>query len=127
MQERLQSERDALFRALPDLADATKGKALKAEISAFLQKQGYSADEIAQAADHRAIVLAHKAMQYDRMVAQQAEAAKKVASLPPKQPQRPGTGQAAATDGRTRHMQALAKTGSIDDAANVFASMLGGG
>lgn len=125
MQQRISSERDLLLKALPDFADEAKGKVLKAEISVFLEKQGYAPDEIAGAVDHRAIVLAHKAMQYDKLMAQQKAATNKVANLPPRAPQRPGSGEVAAPDGRTRAMQALKKTGSIDDAAMAFASFLG--
>jgi hypothetical protein len=93
----------------------------------YLQGIGYSPGEISQAVDHRAIVLANKAMLYDSMMANQKNATEKVAKLPPKAPQRPGSGQSTTSgDGRTKAMQALKKSGSVDDAAMAFASMMGG-
>ena len=125
MESRISQERDALLAAIPDWKDEAKAKAGKADLSAYLEKSGYKPGEIAQAVDHRSIVLAHKAMLYDQMVAKQATATNKVANLPPKAPQRPGGGEISPTDGRTRAMQSLKKSGSIDDAANAFAAMLG--
>lgn len=117
-------ESELLLAALPEWKDAEKAKTGKAEISSYLRKQGYAQEEIAQAVDHRAIVLANKAMLYDQMMAKQAATSSKVANLPPKAPQRPGSGNTSALDGRTRAMQSLKKSGSIDDAANAFAAML---
>lgn len=125
-EEALRREAELLFSAIPDWSDAEKAKGEKAALAQYLQDAaGYSKEEIAQAVDHRAIVIARKAMLFDQMMSKQKSATEKVASLPPKAPQRPGPGNVSATDGRTRHMQALKKSGSIDDAANAFAAYLG--
>lgn len=123
--KRLQSETDALLAAIPEWKDEAKANAGKAELTVFLQKLGYSQDEIASAQDHRAIVMARKAMLYDQMVSKQKVAADKVAKLPPKTVQRPGSGEISPTDGRLRVMQNLKKSGSIDDGAAAFAAFLG--
>lgn len=122
---RVAEQMDLLTKAIPEWSDAEKAKTGKAELKSYLQSQGYAPGEVEQAVDHRAIVLARKAMLYDQMVAKQGAANQKVANLPPKAPQRPGSGEVSPTDGRTRHMQNLKKSGSIDDAANAFAAMLG--
>ena len=124
MQSHLEAERDALFEAIPDWKDEAKARSGKAELTVFLQKSGYSKDEIAAAQDHRSIVMARKAMLYDQMQAKQSLAANKVANLPPKSTQRPGSGEVSPTDGRTRAMQNLKKSGSIDDATNAFAALM---
>ena len=118
-------ERKALLEALPEWKDEAKATAGKAALSSYVVRMGYAPGEIAQAVDHRAIVMANKAMLYDQMVAKQAAVTNKVANLPPKSPLRPGSGDISPTDGRTRAMQSLKKSGSIDDAANAFAAILG--
>jgi len=121
---RLSAEAQALAKALPEFADSTKAPATKAEIAKYLVKAGFSEQEVGGVADHRAVVLARKAMLYDQMMAKQTATTQKLVNVPPKAPQRPGTGNVAATDGRTRAMQSLKRSGSIDDAANAFAAML---
>lgn len=125
--EREQAE--LLLKAIPDWSDAAKARAEKAEVAKFLKAAGYTDAEIQGVRDHRAVVMARKAMLYDQLQAkqqqQQQQATQKVQNLPPKPPQRPGGGDVSPTDGRTRSMQSLKKTGSIEDAAQVFASMLG--
>jgi hypothetical protein len=123
--QRLSDEAQALVKLIPEFADATKSQATKAEIAQYLTKSGFSAQEVDGVADHRAVVLARKAMLYDQMMGKQAATAQKLVNVPPKAPQRPGVGnQTSATDGRTRAMQSLKRSGSIDDAANAFAAML---
>jgi len=126
-QAMLNEQGELLLRAIPEWVDADKAQAGKVALSEYLAAQGYGQDEITQVADHRALVVARKAMLYDQLMSKQAEAAKKVAPLPlpPKAPQRPGAG-VAPTDGRTRAVQSLKRSGSVDDAAHVFAAMLGG-
>lgn len=121
----LAHESELLAKAIPGWSDAEKAKAGKAELTKYLKETyGFDDARLAQVADHRALVMARKAMLYDQMQAKQAQATDKVAKLPPKAPMRPGSGDISPTDGRTRAMQSLKKSGSIDDAANAFAAML---
>lgn len=123
--QRLAQESELLVKAIPEWTDSTKAKSGKAELTKYLKDAfGFSDENLAQVVDHRALVMARKAMLYDQLQSKQASAAEKVAKLPPKAPQRPGSGDLSPTDGRTRAMQSLKKTGSIDDAANAFAAML---
>ena len=121
----LAQQAELLTKAIPDWTDESKAKAEKASLSEYLTQLGFSREEVGQVADHRAVVMARKAMLYDQLMNKQADATKKVANLPPKAPQRPGAG-VAPTDGRTRAVQSLKRSGSVDDAAHVFAAMLGG-
>ena len=122
-QQHLSEQSQLLLKAIPEWSDESKFQTEKTAVTEFLRKAGFSDEEIGRAADHRAVVMARKAMLYDQMVSKQAGATSKVANLPPKAPQRPGTG-ISPTDGRTRAMQSLKRSGSIDDAANAFAAML---
>ena len=122
--QRLTAEAEALVKVFPEFADATKAQATKAEIAGYLKKAGFSDSEVGNVADHRAVVLARKAMLYDQMMGKQAATAQKLVNVPPKAPQRPGVSNISSTDGRTRAMQSLKRSGSMDDAANAFAAML---
>jgi hypothetical protein len=121
----LLQEAELLTKAIPDWSNPVKAKAGKAELTKYLKDTyGFDDARLAQVADHRALVMARKAMLYDQMQQKQAKVTDKVANLPPKAPLRPGSGDHSPTDGRTRAMQTLKRTGSIDDAANAFAAML---
>lgn len=91
-QERLQQEMAALSRVIPDFANPEKAPKIQAELRNYMLKAGGTEQELAALADHRILVLAHKAMQYDNMVAAQKTAkAKAVAPSPQKPVLRPGT------------------------------------
>ena len=122
----LAQQRELLVKALPEFGDEKAAPKVKEELLSYLRQTGFTDDEIGNATDHRAMVLARKAQLYDQLIAKQGEAQKKVQNLPPRAPQKPGTGNVSALDGRTRTMQALKKSGSVEDAAQAFAAMLGG-
>ena len=123
--QHLAQQAELLGKAHADFADPVKSATLKSELSSYLQKSGYSGAEVSGVTDHRAVVMARKAMLYDQMTAKQSATADKLVNLPPKAPQRPGVANTGATDGRNKAVQSLSRSGSIDDAARAFASMLG--
>jgi hypothetical protein len=84
--------------------------------------EGYEPQSLSQITDARAVVLARKAMLYDKVVAKASAAAKKVASLPTRM-ERPGVSE-QGLDRRTSAYQRLSKSGSLNDAADIFASLL---
>lgn len=118
----LEQQQAELLAKLPDWKDANKAKAEKTAIREFLQDAGFSDGEINNVADSRAILMARKAMLYDQMVSKAQAAAKKVETLP-KKVERPGA-EGVALDKRTATYQRFAKSGSMQDAASVFASLL---
>lgn len=122
--ERLEIERGLLLEALPEWKDAEKEKAGHAELSNFLKSLGFSQSDIGGISDYRAVLLARDAMLYRQSQQKAKSVVEKVSKLPPKAPQKPGNG-IQPTDGRTKHMQNLKRSGSIDDAANAFAAYLG--
>jgi hypothetical protein len=121
---RLIQEHQALLGKLPEWKDAAKAKAEGDAIKQYLMNDGgYTAEET-DVRDHRAVVLARKAMLYDQMMAKASAAAKRVANVPTKV-ERPGVPtERSPLDGRTAAFQRLSKSGSIDDAAAVFNSLL---
>lgn len=122
----LEVERAALLAAIPDWQDEAKAKAGMAEVSAYLKQQGLSDSEIDGLADHRAVVLARKAMLYDRDV-KTADAEKKRVVRIGKRRLKPGAQPDAGEMQRERRrndMQKFVKGGgNVDDAAALLESM----
>lgn len=118
----LEQQQEMLLAKLPEWKDAKKASEDKAAIRSYLLEQGYEKEAVESIADARAVLVARKAMLYDQMISKASAAAKKVATLPTKV-ERPGTGR-TGLDQRTSAFQKLAKSGSVDDAAAVFRSIL---
>lgn len=118
----LQQQQEELLAKLPDWRDEAKAKAEKIALREYLLSQGYKEQDVAAVADHKAVLMARKAMLYDQMISKANAAAKKVASVP--RIEKPGTGVNPGIDKRGAAYQRLGKSGSIDDAAAVFASLL---
>lgn len=124
---RLGDEVQKLIEALPDWKDPAKAESERAALHVSLKSSGFTPDEIEGLTDHRHVVVARKAMLYDQMMAKQAQAGQtltqKLAKVPPARAERPGGGaEPNLTDGRTRNMKALNRSGRIEDAAAVLAS-----
>lgn len=120
LKERVQQERAKLIEKLPAFGDPEKGKALASEIKSFLKGQGYTDEEIGGAYDHRALTIAHDAMQYRKAQKAKAEAAKQAKTVP--QVQKPGN--ATKADPRQAAVSAaterFGQTGKVEDLAAVL-------
>lgn len=123
IQSYLSQQQEELLAKLPDWKDETKAKADKAALRDYLVKEGYDESAIAGVMDAKAVLIARKAMLYDQMVSKAQVATKKVANLPQKV-ERPGTGANPNLDRRSSAFQRLSKSGRVEDAAAVFASIL---
>lgn len=122
LKEKIQQERTRLAEKIPAFADPEKGKALAGELKAFLREVGFSAEDIGGVYDHRALVLAHDAMQYRKAQKAKVEAAKQGKVVP--QVQKPGT--ATRTDAKASAVSAAeeryAKSHSAKDLAALLAA-----
>jgi hypothetical protein len=120
----LAEQHEQLLAKLPEWKDPAKAKAEVAKIKEYLGQQGFDERE-SDFTDHRNVILARKAMQFDALMAKAKEATKKVSALPTKV-ERPGNAESApkATDGRTAAMKRLSQTGSVSDAAAIFAQFV---
>lgn len=87
----LAREREALLTALPDWRDQEKAKAEMSELRSYLQDVGYQDREIDSAVDHRAILLARKAMLFDRNAKQASDVVAKKVVRVGKKPLKPGS------------------------------------
>lgn len=121
--EHIKRQREELIAKVPEWKDEGKRKADVAAIKEYLTNAGYSAAEIENVSDHRAIMNVRKAMLYDKMIAQAKEATKKVAATPQKV-ERPGNADSGSVDKRAAAYQKLSRTGRVSDAAKVFESLL---
>lgn len=117
--KRVAEESEKLGEKLPEFRDAAKREPFMAKLKSYLKAEiGYSDAEISRAADHRDIIVAHKAMLWDE--AQKAKAKVKTVDVPT--PVKPG--RAAAQNGKGEDLNnargALKKSGSISAFAEVL-------
>ncbi|UOD28779.1 hypothetical protein INH39_25560 [Massilia violaceinigra] len=112
-----------LLAKIPEWKDGAKARAEAGAINEYLNRQGFAEQDVSAITDHRQLVLARKAMQYDALIERAGKAVKKVAALPVKA-ERSGSAEVSKPDGRTEAMKRLGKTGSINDAADAFSKFL---
>ena len=125
-QQQLEQARNWLTEVgIPEWKDAEKAKAERAALKTYGQKYGYSAEELSQVADPRAVVLLRKAMLYDKLQERKGQITpvKKTATpvLKPGASSKPVTKKSSEMKSAK---QRLAKSGSVRDAAEVFKSFL---
>lgn len=122
-QNHLKAQQEELLAKLPDWKDEAKAKAETTAIREYLASAGFPEQDINSVADAKVVVIARKAMLYDQMLNKAQAAQKKVATLPQKV-ERPGNGANPGLDKRSSSFQKLSKSGRVEDAAAVFASLL---
>jgi len=84
--KRIEQERKNLIDKLPEWKDTAKASREIAEVRSFMADAGYTADEIDNLTDHRDVILARKAMLYDRLMAKVPKAKPAPAAPPPPPP-----------------------------------------
>jgi 2,3-bisphosphoglycerate-independent phosphoglycerate mutase len=114
--ESVRTNEAKLLEALPDWRDSTKRAAEQREIANHLIQLGYTPDELNELTDHRAVLVARKAMLWDRAQAVKAKQTQE-AKNPPKVV-KPGTAN-SPTNAKTQQIQQLAqkakRSGRDDD------------
>ena len=115
-------EQQKLLNALPEWKDPAKAKDEASAVDGYLQKAGFSEQERNGIADHRVIVVARKAMLYDQLMQQQAQATQRVEKLPPRV-EKPGNG-VRPGDGRTQALKRHAQSGSVESGAAAILQLL---
>lgn len=122
-QETLIRERQALIQSVPDWSDKTKFEAEAADIRGYLANSGFNADEIGSLVDHRHVIVARKAMLYDKLMAGKPAVTKKVAEAPkPVKSTAPQTSKSKEAYTKTR--QELRKTGRTEYAERAIEALL---
>jgi len=123
--------RPKLLEAVPDIANEQKAPAILKAIVDYAISQGIPESVFAENADSISsaeLLLAWKASEYDRIKGAQNKVKETPAPKPATPSARPGvaTSRSASKAANLRKAQdRLAKSGSIDDAASVFKTILG--
>lgn len=123
-QEYVSNQREEMLAKIPAWSDASKAKAEMSQVAQYLKNElGYADSDINDITDHRPVVMARKAMLYDQMMAKVDLSTKKVANLPTRV-EHPGAGSASSGDQQRAAFKRLSKSGSTQDAAALFATIL---
>lgn len=119
-QDLLLREQREMLRAIPEWRDDKVADTERTALVEYMRDSGYRAEEINGVTDHRALVLARKAMLFDRMKKDGDVAKKKVVKLQ-KKVVKPGSRQSSAEASQNRERQVVkahrANPKSIDAAA----------
>ena len=118
------TEAEKLARAIPDFADKEKGEPVRKEIRNFAKSIGWSDQELASVYDSRAVLTLYKAMQYDKLMQNKPDVAKKVSQAP--KMLKAGASQQRTPDqeGVKKQKQQLKRSGRVADAAGLFERFL---
>ena len=124
----VEREQNAMLAAIPEWRNEEVRNAEQAKVREYLfDTIGYLGDEIDQTYDHRAVVMARKAMLFDESQKQASAATKKVVKIG-KNVLKPGAKQSKAETKQNQEsaMRArLRKSGHVDDAAALIQHRLG--
>ena len=116
-QQQVTAEYDMLLEKLPEWRDEKKAQNEKTDLAKYLIAQGFSEQDVAQAVDHRIILMARKAMLYEQGQKKTAVAKKKVTKIP--KVIKPGTKKSTGQQNRdqiTRLETRVRQTGKMTDA-----------
>ena len=117
MKKVLHEETQKLVSVMPEWGDNEKRKEIITGIREYATSHGYSQEELATLADHRALIMLHKAMQFDN-ISQSDIKAKKIKNKP--KVVRSGKGKSSKEDSskkRAVQMKRLKGSGRVDDAS----------
>ena len=122
----LKEEGSKLLEAIPEWHDSDKAKTGKTELASYLKSEyGFDDQAIGNLIDHRSVVIARKAMLYDRMNNKAKVAEKKVSKLP--KIMKPGAKKGkdeVKSYKRTEQLKRLRKSGHVNDAAELFKELI---
>ena len=119
----MSQQSDLLIQKIPSWKNADKATAEKGELRNYLKDNGFDDNETSQVTDHRHVILIRKAMQMDKLLKQSTEATKKVQQAPLRVERSGTVGKEADTLAKAA-IAKLGRSGSIEDAASAFATLL---
>lgn len=118
----LAKEETQLVEKFPAMADPAKKETFKAEMAKFLAPYGYSAEDVKNATDHRAILIARDLMRAKRLQAKAGQTKQKVEGKP-KMVTKTRRGPSAESKNKQVRAERLKERGHFDDAVAVLADM----
>lgn len=119
--ETMQRESQAVLEKIPEWGDSKVASAERAEVGKYLQSTGFSVEELNGLMDHRQVLVARKAMLYDKLMQAKPEVKQKLDKTPVKV-SKSGSRTAMQPNSNKALEQRLAKTGKVEDAAALFKS-----
>ncbi|MBR2818216.1 MAG: hypothetical protein IKE60_26375 [Reyranella sp.] len=119
-QSYLADSANKLRQSIPSWSNEELGRQELNQMKEYARALGYSDQEINLASDHRALLAIYKAMKYDALQksAKTLKPVKASATLPAGSPQR-----SIKQSKRADAFKRLARSGSVEDAAEIFAGM----
>lgn len=124
-QQLLSQEQQKLASALPDYADAEKGKQLRADIKSYGKKVGFTDQELGSVVDSRMVQVLHKAMLLDKLEQSNPEVQKRVQKAPKMLKAGTRASSSNAVEQTKKLKAQLRKSGNTRDAQAVFERILG--
>jgi hypothetical protein len=118
----VESQREELQKLVPEARDKAKWDALRPKIRDYATSIGFSEEEVKSTYDARAVAALVKAMRYDELMSNKPKPV--TAKAPTSAPSQAAAPTRKHTDLGKARMR-LAKTGSVRDAAAVFAKIPG--
>lgn len=124
--EVLAEQRRILTEKIPEFADPEKGRKFADDLTANLAHYGYAPEEVRQAVDHRAILVARDAMRWRQHEAALKTADAKRTAQPAPTVQKPGAPAQVSNAQKQRDakMSQLRRSGSLRDAAAILSDLL---
>lgn len=122
-QQYLQEQAQQLIERLPEWKDPDTAKAEKTAVAEYLLNQGFTQEDISAASDHRMVIMARKAMLYDKGKDKAGVVEKKIVKIP--KVLKPGSPKPQEQVNRERQNQVKAKlrsTGSLESALELLRS-----
>lgn len=122
-QQYLQEQAQQLIERLPEWKDPNTAKAEKTAVAEYLLNQGFTQEDISAASDHRMVIMARKAMLYDKGKDKAGVVEKKITKIP--KVLKPGSPKPQEQVNRERQNQVKAKlrsTGSLESALELLRS-----
>lgn len=121
----VKQEEQALLEKIPEWKAPEKRDAGNKELRSYLKTQGFDEDDINATIDHRHVLIARKAMLYDKMAQTKPDALNKAKQLPTFIKQS-GTKSKSdmRSEKRSQSIKQLRKSGSVKDAAAALFDIL---
>lgn len=123
----VKEETGKLLEAKPEWKDAKVAAAAKQDMRAAALALGFNDEDLANLTDHRALLVLHKAAEFDKLMAKKAALKPvqvKKASPRPAKPGNATTVPNSRVSEATRARQRLAKTGKVNDAASAIEHLI---
>jgi len=118
--EYVREENEKLHASLPEWRDAKVAESEGKEIAEYLMNTGFGADELSELYDHRALILARKAMLYDKRASLKPASNKPSVSVKPGAPQQSNNAQKNREKLKARAM----RSNNRDDFASAIEAFL---